>query len=235
MPGTVARGAHADQGDGLVGDDAERAVGWDGIEAPEAEVLLGAGDEKGTGLIEFVQTAKVHVGTGHDIGCARFRDQQFECVDVMELSVGDVDEAWDGAEYFEQGVRLDRGLGLAEGCPREHRQPQIDGGRAKGMGGFVEFAGRGLVGAQAACLGDQPLAEIGIDAPIAPFVGVGEGRTADRCAEAGVVELGGPCGETASRSRRLSRPVSWANAMAPSPPQRATIRASVADGRKPTT
>ena len=46
--GVVALGSHAIQGDGLIGDDAERAVCCSRVEAMEAEVLLGAGDEKAT-------------------------------------------------------------------------------------------------------------------------------------------------------------------------------------------
>jgi len=40
------------------------------------------------------------------------------------------------------------------------------------------------------CLHDQALGELGIHAPVARFVGIGEGGAADRLAKAHVVELG---------------------------------------------
>ncbi len=48
-----------------------------------------------------------------------------------------------------------------------------------------------LVGIQGARLDNQALGESGEQAPVAPRVGVSQSRAAHRCAEAGVVELGG--------------------------------------------
>ena len=88
-------------------------------------------------------------------------------------------------------MHLNGSLGIAEGGPWQHRQAQVNGGRREGVGGLVEFDGKGLVGVQVTRLGDQAMAQIGVDAPVAPFIGVGQSGAADRCAEPGVVELGG--------------------------------------------
>ena len=88
------------------------------------------------------------------------------------------------------GVHLDNGHGLAECGPRYQGRAQVNGRQVEGMGSLVEFGGQALVSVQAASVGDQQLAEIGMDVPIAPLVGTREGRAADRCVEAGMVALG---------------------------------------------
>lgn len=60
--------------------------------------------------------------------------------------------------------------------------------REKGV--LVEFADQCLVGVQAVHLSDQAQAGAGIDAPIRVFVGVSEGRAANRFVEVGMGEFG---------------------------------------------
>lgn len=81
-------------------------------------------------------------------------------------------------------------------CVGEHRQAPVENGRAKAATGFVEFGGQRLVGARVPRLDDQPQAAIGMDPPVAAFVGVREGRAQDRCTEAGMTEVGKARGET---------------------------------------
>ena len=95
--GVVALGSHAIQSDGLIGNDAERAVRCSRVEAMETEVLLGAGDEEGAGLMQCVQALEVNLGAVHNVSGSCFRDQQVEHVDVVELALRDVNEARDGA------------------------------------------------------------------------------------------------------------------------------------------
>jgi len=122
MGGVEMAGEVAVGGDGLVGDDAVGSIGSGWIEAPGIEIGFGAGDEEGASLIERVEPFEVEISAVHDIDGAGLDDQPVERVHVMQLSVGNMDEAGDGAAQVEQRVQLDRRLGGAEWRPREQRQ-----------------------------------------------------------------------------------------------------------------
>ncbi len=110
-------------------------------------------------------------------------------MDVVQLAVRDVDETGNAAPQVEQGVHLHRRLGGAEVRPREDRQAQVDGRRIQRVDGVGQLQSQILVGVQLPCPDDQPLGHLGMDAPVAPFVGIGQGRAPDRLAEAHVIEL----------------------------------------------
>ena len=114
-------GPGAVQANGLIADDAGRAIRRCRIEAVGGQVCLGASDEEGAGLTQGVQPAEIDVGPIHDIDGPGLRDEQIESVDVVQLAVRNVDEAWDVAPQVEQGVHLHRRLGRAEMRPWKHR------------------------------------------------------------------------------------------------------------------
>ena len=76
------------------------------------------------------------------------------------------------------------------GAQGEDREAEIDGGGIEGVDGVIELDAEAVLGIERAGDDDQRLGEIGIDAPIAPFVGIGQGGARDMPADAHVVELG---------------------------------------------
>ena len=77
---------------------------------------------------------------------------------------------------------------------------------SKGIDGRVQVDSQVLVGVQAARFGDKHLGKLGIDAPVAPLVGIGQIVAGDRGANAHVEELGSHMARRqASISRKLSR------------------------------
>jgi len=80
-------------------------------------------------------------------------------------------------------------FGGAEMRPGEHRQTQVDGRRVQRIDGVRQFQPQVFVCIELPRLVDQPLREVGVDAPIARLVGIGQRRTANRFAQAHVVEL----------------------------------------------
>ena len=75
-------------------------------------------------------------------------------------------------------------------CPRKHRQTQIDGRRVERVDGVLQIDAEGLVGIERPRDADQALREVGVDAPVAHGVGIGQRIARDRRANAEVIELG---------------------------------------------
>jgi len=85
------------------------------------------------------------------------------------------DEARDAALEVQERVQLDGAVAPAELGPGKERERQIDGRRVQRVGGRVDPARQVLVG---------------VDAPVAPLVGIGEGAAGEPAADPHVIELG---------------------------------------------
>ena len=190
-----AGGVEVVERDGLIADQPGLAIDGSGVKTSRIHVALGAGDEEAACLIEPIQAREVEVAAIHDVEGARLGQQQIEHVDVVQLAVGDVDKAGNRAPQVEQRVQLHGGLGRTE-RPREHRQAQIDGRGIECVNGMVEFHAEAVLSIESARPGDQTLGELGVDAPVACFVCIGERGAAHRFAKAHVVELAGLSRET---------------------------------------
>jgi hypothetical protein len=94
-----------------------------------------------------------------------------------------------GATQVEQGVQFDRALGALKARPRKKRQTQVDGGAVQRINRVVEFDAEVVVDIEPSGRVDQCLGEIGIDAPVAHLVGVGQSVARHRCADPHVIEL----------------------------------------------
>jgi hypothetical protein len=78
---------------------------------------------------------------------------------------------------------------LAKPGPREQRQAQVDGSGIQGVQALVEFDADGVARVQWPCDANQDLGEVGIDAPVAGLVGVGQCGARHPATESHVVEL----------------------------------------------
>ena len=97
------------------------------------KVRLGAGDEEGTCLVQHIQAREIDVAAIHDVDCPRLGQQEIEGMNVVQFTLGDVDETRDAPAQIKQGVHLHRRLGGAKVRPRKQRQAQIDGDRVQSM------------------------------------------------------------------------------------------------------
>ena len=107
----------------------------------------------------------------------------------MHLAVADVDEGRDVVAQIEQRVQFDRRLGRAKRCPRKHRQAKIDSGRIQSVDQLFQLDREGLFDMRPRD-SDQALREVGIDAPVANGVHVGQRIARYRWANPEVIELG---------------------------------------------
>jgi len=87
-------------------------------------------------------------------------------------------------------VQFDSGLVTAKLSPREKREAEIYGGGVQCISILFQFDSKGFVGVKSQSLLNQHLSKVGEDAPVAFFVGVGQGAASDRMAQTAVVEFG---------------------------------------------
>jgi len=79
---------------------------------------------------------------------------------------------------------------LPEPSPGEERKAQIDSGGVEGIYRFVQLHSEVVAGVKRPSNMDQYLSEVGIDAPVAIFVGFGDGTPSDVSTDSHVVETG---------------------------------------------
>ena len=90
--GVILTGVEAVQGDGLVANDAGRAIRRRRIDAMSIDVRLGTRDEEGPGLVQHIKAGKVDVATIHDVDGSGFRQEHIEGMNVVQLAIRDVDK-----------------------------------------------------------------------------------------------------------------------------------------------
>ena len=135
---------------------------------------------------------EIQAGAVHDVERAGLRNQRVKHVDIMQPAVGDVDERRNASLQIQQRMELHGGLGGAEPGPREQRQAKIDGGRVQSVDGVAELQPQVVMLVQRPCgIMDEALGEVGMDAPVARPVGVGQGVSRDACGKSHVIELAG--------------------------------------------
>ena len=139
MIGVMPVAVVAIEGDGLVADDPGAAIDRSRIEAMGVEIRLGAGYKEGASLMQDVQSREIQIPAIHHVNRTGFRDQHVQDIDVVQLSIGDVNEARDRTAQIEQRMHLHGGLGRAEERPREDRQAEVDCRRIERVDGFREF------------------------------------------------------------------------------------------------
>ena len=92
----------------------------------------------------------------------------------MQFAVADVQERGDVAAQVQERVQLDRRLGRAKRRPRKHRQAQVDGAGIQSVDRLFEIDTKGLRGIETTSDGNERLGEVGVDAPVATLVGIGQ-------------------------------------------------------------
>jgi len=174
---------------GLITNDPNGTGARGGIDPMGIHVRFGTGDEEGAGQMQPMEPDEIDIAAIHHVDGARFREQQIERVDIVQLAVRDMDEARDVAAQIQQGVHLHRRLGRAEVRPGENRQTQIDGRRVERVDGVGQVQTQAFAGVQLPGLGDQTFGEFGMNTPIAHLVGIGQRRAPHRFAETQVIEF----------------------------------------------
>src|SRR5882762_597914 len=176
--------------DTLVADKLGCAINRMRVAPFDLEVGLATGHEETAGLVEAIEALEVEEATIHDVESAGLRQQLVKDIDLVHLAIADVNKRGDVAAQIEQRMQLDGGLGRAEHRPRKYRQTQIDSRGVERVDGFLQIDTEGLLRIQRPGNADQALGKIGIDAPVAHSVGIGQ-RIAGHCrTNPEMIELG---------------------------------------------
>src|SRR5713226_6742456 len=185
----------ASKDDTLVTDQARLAIDRMRVAALNLEVRLATGHEEAASLVEAIEALEVDEATIHDVESAGLGQQLVEDVDLVHLAITDVDESWNVAAQIQQRVQLDGRLGRTERRPRKYRQTEIDGRRVERIDGLLQFDTEGFLHVQTPGDTDQTLGEIGVDAPVAHGVGMGQRIASHRRTNSEVIELGTLCAQ----------------------------------------
>ena len=171
----VGGGADTGQDDGLVTQQAGGFIDRSGITAAVTGIGLGPDNEEGGGDVEGKQTLEIELRAVHDVAGAGLGQQQVEDIDIVQFALGEMYKGGDSAAQVQQGMQFDSRFGLTEVRPGEHGQAQVDGGGVEGIDGIIEFQPQVFVGIPRSGQANQGVGKVGVEAPVALRVGMGEG------------------------------------------------------------
>jgi len=157
-------------------------------EARTLQVRLGPDDKERLILMKSEEAAVIDVAAVEDIKTAGLGNEIVQNPHIVRFPLCNLDERGDRASQIEKGMEFDGRFGASENSPGEKRKTQVDGGRIECIDRVFEFESQVFAGVKRAGLSDEDLGEVGIDAPIAGFVGVGQVVARDAAADAHVIE-----------------------------------------------
>jgi len=161
-----------------------------GLDATQQQRRFWTRDEERACQMEAVKSFQILITPIHDVVCTWFGSENIQRVDIVDFTVGYVDEGRYGATQVDQRMQLHGGLGPAELGPRKQFQAKIDGRRIESKDCLLQIRNGCVLGVQISRLGDQHLGEIGEDSPISLLVRIGQGCARNGSANPKVVELG---------------------------------------------
>ena len=85
--------------------------------------------------------------------------QLVQCVELVSLAVGEMNECKDGATQVQQGVKFDSSFVLSKRCPRTNRNAQFYCRGIEGVNGCVQIDRQRVLGIQLVRYGHQVLRE----------------------------------------------------------------------------
>ena len=174
----------------LIANDATAPVCGSGINSFCLEIGHSASYEETARLMKYMETGEVLVGSIHDVEGSSLWNKQVQDVDIVQFAIGDMDEARDSASEIQECMKFDRCFCSAKYCPREHRKTEVDDCGIQGVSGVGQIDSKTFLGVQLSCLRNQSLGKIGVDAPVAGLVGVGQSRTGYGRSDSHMVKLG---------------------------------------------
>ena len=154
--------------DALIADQAGASVHRPRITTLGFEVGLGARHKEAPCLVQAMQALEIDVTPIHDVGRARFGQQQVQ-----------------------QRVQFDCSLGRPKRRPGKHRQTQVDGAGIQCVDRLFQVDAKWLLDVKTTGNGNERLGKVGLDAPVSPFVGIGKRAARHPALDTHVVELVG--------------------------------------------
>src|SRR6267143_1164351 len=188
--GIAFAGYGIDERNSLIADDSRSSVYWLRVESLEIETLSGPGDKEAGSEVQFVQAREIEVTAIHHIERAGFEAELIQNVDLVNLAMCNDHNSWNAAAQVEQRVQFHRSFVLAKHGPGEKGQAQIDGGGIERVNRLGQLYAEAVVCIERSGAGNQHLREVGVDAPVAHRIRMGQGIARDLAANAEMVKLG---------------------------------------------
>ena len=194
--GIIFLGLPARCDDGLVEAQAGGFVHRAEVATGEAEVFPGACDEEGRTQMQTMQAGEIQIAAIHEVERTGLPSELIQEVHVMDAAGCDNNDGGKVALEREQGVEFDGGLVLAELGPRKQREAEVNGGGVQCVGRRFEIGEERVLGVKRGGLGEEDLGEVGEEAPVALFVGIGQRTAGGGLTEAGVIKFWTERGQT---------------------------------------
>src|SRR2546423_7459541 len=87
MFGVTPAGIVTIESNGLIADDPNGTVARGGIDPVGIHVRFGTGDKEGAGQMQPMEPDEIDIAAIHHVDGARFREEQIERVDIVQLAV----------------------------------------------------------------------------------------------------------------------------------------------------
>ena len=188
MFGIVAFRFWSGQDDRLVRDQVHGFIDGPRGDPARLKIRFGPDDEKHSVLMKRVESEEVQIRPIQDIEGSGLKREIIEDPDIVRSSFCHMDKRGDRSTQVEKRMEFDGALAFAESGPREKRQAQVDRGGIEGVNCVLEFQADVLVAVESTGFGDEDLGEIGVDAPVPHFVGIGQVVARDAAADAHMIE-----------------------------------------------
>lgn len=137
-----------------------------------------------------VEAGKVYIRSIHDIDGTSLDQKFVEDMNIVNLAMCDTDNNRDAAPQVQQCMEFDGSLALSEFGLREDRKTEIDDRGIEGVDRPIELQSEILGSVQFSGRLNQHLSEVGVDAPVAGFVGVSQSVSGDLAPNSHVIKLG---------------------------------------------
>ena len=178
----------AGQDDGLVGSQVHSFIDGSRHDPTRLKIRLGSDDEKHAVLVKGVEPAEVQIAAIQDVKSTGLEGQFVEDPDIVRFSIRHMDKSRDRASQIEKRMELDGPFALAELGPGKKRQAQVDRRGIEGEDRFLELQTDVFLAIKPTRLVDKDVGEVGVDSPIAGFVGVGQVASRNTATDAHVVK-----------------------------------------------
>jgi len=173
----------------LVADETRRPVDMTRVATAEVEVLFRPCHEERSGRVEIEEPPEIEISSVDKIERPRHRNEDVHDIDFVSKRIGNMNEFGDIPPQVEQHVQLDRRLGGTEVRPWKKRQAQIDRRGIEGVNRRVQVDSKILVGIERLGFLNENLGDVGVDAPVPGFVGVGQCAARHRRADPHMEQL----------------------------------------------
>jgi len=184
--GHARRARHPDD---LIAAEPGGRVHRAGLQTLELHARLGARHKVGPGQNEAVEPAEIQVAPIHDVKRSRLGQQLIQHAHIGRFAVGNADHGWDGPAQIQERVQFDRALGGAKARRREEAQAEVDRGRVQGVDRLRQPDSDRVSRIKPPGSRDQSLGQIGVNAPVAVAVGVGQSAVRPARAKTQMIEL----------------------------------------------